>query len=97
MLKSTGTGSEGGAATANAKSRCPQAMRMRDGPCHAGVARATDYYCNIEGTYLAGTRFSVWVSCVMQICRAMRRPLRDWGKHDVLCTLHTTEPNYMHA
>ena len=53
MLKSTGTGGEGGAATADAKSRCPRAMRMRDDSCHAGVARATDYYRNIEGTYLA--------------------------------------------
>ena len=53
MPKRTGTGGEGGAATADAKSRCPRALRMRDDSCHAGVARATDYYRNIEGTYLA--------------------------------------------
>jgi len=53
MPKRTGTCGEGGAAKADAKSRCPRAMRMRDDSCHAGVARATDYYRNIEGTYLA--------------------------------------------
>ena len=53
MPKRLGTCGEGGAATADAKSRCPRAMRMRDDSCHAGVARATDYYRNIEGTYLA--------------------------------------------
>ena len=30
-------------------------MRMRDDSCHAGVVRATDYYGNIEGAYLART------------------------------------------
>ena len=52
MLKRTGTYGEGGVATANAKSRCPQAMHMRDDSCHAGVARATDHNQGIEGTYL---------------------------------------------
>ena len=53
MPKRTGTCGERGAAKADAKSRCPRAMGMRDDSCHAGVARATDYYLNIEGTYLA--------------------------------------------
>ena len=64
MPKRTGTCGEGGAATADAKSRCPRAMRMRDDSCHAGVARATDHNQGIEGTYLprAGQRGRA-VSC----------------------------------
>jgi len=64
MPKRTGTCGEGGAATADAKSRCPRAMHMRDDSCHAGVARATDHNQGIEGTYLprAGQRGRA-VSC----------------------------------
>ena len=64
MPKRLGTCGEGGAATADAKSRCPWAMHMRDDSCHAGVARATDHSQGIEGTYLprAGQRGRA-VSC----------------------------------
>ena len=62
--RETGTCGEGGAATADAKSRCTRAMHMRDDSCHAGVARATDHNQGIEGTYLscAGQRGRA-VSC----------------------------------
>ena len=52
MPKRAGTCCDGGAATADAKSRCPRAMHMRDDSCHVGVARATDHHQGIEGTYL---------------------------------------------
>ena len=64
MPKRKGTCGEGGAATADAKSRYPRAMHMRGDSCHAGVARATDHNQGIEGTYLprAGQRGRA-VSC----------------------------------
>ena len=52
MSKRTGTGGKGGAATADATCRCPRAMHMQGDSCHTNVARATDYYQSIGGTYL---------------------------------------------
>ena len=52
MSKRTGTDGEGGAAKADGTCRCPRAMHMRDDSCHANVARATDYYQSMGGTYL---------------------------------------------